>query len=217
MLALDHIVFAGKNAKEASHVYGSQFSIKAIKGGEHSHWGTYNYLAYFSNNSYIEWLGVQDDTIARQTSNPLIQHLVYQLDHHLSGPFQIALRTNKMNEYVKHFKKNNIPFSGPFQGHRKRPDGTELRWKMLFPTYDYSKEMLPFLIEWDEPYKANGPNITNLSNPQAISEIKYGGTDKETFKKIYQLKPNRLLKNQIILQNTKVYFNKEDSLKFNLA
>ncbi|SHG32670.1 VOC family protein [Ornithinibacillus halophilus] len=217
MLALDHIVFAGKNAEEASQRYGSKFAIKAIKGGEHENWGTYNYLAYFSNHSYIEWMGIQNEEVAENSNNPLIQHLIHHIKNGEPGPFQIALRTDQMNDYINHFKKNNIAFKGPFEGHRIRPDGTELKWRMLFPSYDYTKEMLPFLIEWDEPIRLTGPNVASLSNPQAITDIYYGGVDKEVFAHIYQLKPRRLLKNQLTIQNTKIHFNKERLLQFHLA
>src|SRR5699024_9298724 len=56
ILAQDHIVISGTNVEQASEQYGKQLSIKAVKVGEHENWGTYNYLAYFSNSCYIEWL-----------------------------------------------------------------------------------------------------------------------------------------------------------------
>ncbi|MFD2043877.1 VOC family protein [Ornithinibacillus salinisoli] len=217
MLALDHIVLTGKNVEESSTKYGRRFAIKAIKGGEHEEWGTYNYLAYFSNDSYIEWLGIQDSQIANNSNNPLIQHLVYALENDVFGPFQFALRTNEMDNYINHFKEKNIPFHGPFLGQRERPDGTILTWRMLFPVYDYTKEMLPFLIEWGPNASPNGPSAKSLSNPQAIMNLHYGGVDKEQFKHIYQLKPKRLIKNQFSLQNSKITFNGEQILKFDLV
>ncbi|MUK89738.1 hypothetical protein GMD78_15315 [Ornithinibacillus sp. L9] len=215
MLALDHIVLAGKNIEEDSTNYGRKFAIKAIKGGEHDEWGTYNYLAYFSNESYLEWLGIQDIEKAKNSANPLIQHLVYEIDNHVLAPFQFALRTNNMDHYVEHFKDNNIPYHGPFFGQRKRPDGSNLTWRMLFPAYDHTKEMLPFLIEWGSD--SGGPSIKSLSNPQAILNIYFGGIDKERFEQIYQLKPKRLLKNQFTLQNAKILFSDERKLSFDLA
>jgi hypothetical protein len=214
MLALDHIVIAGKNAEEDSISYNKRMAIKAIKGGEHDNWGTYNYLAYFSNESYIEWLGIQDDEKARNSTNPLIKHLVYMLDHNKTGPFQIALRTDQMDDYISHFKENNIPFEGPFPGKRQRPDGSMLSWRMLFPKYDLDGAMLPFLIEWSSP--EGGPSINSLANPQAITKISYGGIDKAAFMHIYHLKNKRSLTNQFSLQNTKITFNKEGRLSFDL-
>ncbi|MUV38480.1 hypothetical protein JNUCC1_02318 [Lentibacillus sp. JNUCC-1] len=214
MLALDHIVIAGKNAEDASSRYGNQFSIKAIKGGEHTNWGTYNYLSFFANTSYMEWLGIQDKETARASDNPLIQHLVHMLDHDRPGPFQVALRTKQMDKLIDHFEKQNIPYQGPFSGEREKPDGSMLKWRMLFPEYDYTKEMLPFLIEWGSPadYQAS----TSLLNPQAITKINMGWFDKDTFARIYNLKPRKLY-NHLPLANTKLYFPQDGQLTFDLV
>ena len=152
MLALDHLVISVKDAEKANEYARKHLSIKAIKGGNHEQWGTYNYLAYFSNTSYIEWLAIHDEDKARSVDNPLIQHLLHvQEEKREPTTFQFALRTNQLDSYVEHFKQEQIPFKGPFNGHRVKPDGTELRWRMLFPKYDFKTEMLPFLIEWETP------------------------------------------------------------------
>lgn len=168
MLSLDHIVFAGKDLQAATKEYGN-IAFKSIKGGEHNHWGTYNYLAYFSNSCYIEWLGIHDIDIAERSDNPLIQHLVHALSTKNQGPFQLALRTTKLDNYVTHFEENNIPYTGPIKGERSKPDGSILRWRMLFPTYDFAKETLPFLIEWNEPESERFD--VSLVNSQAITAI----------------------------------------------
>lgn len=215
MLALDHIVIAGRNAEEDSITYNKQMAIKAIKGGEHENWGTYNYLAHFSNESYIEWLGIRDDEAAKSSDNPLIQHLVYVLDQKTPGPFQFALRTNRMDDYVQHFKDNNIPFKGPFPGQRKRPDGTLLTWRMLFPMYDYKREMLPFLIEWGDTH--SNMETKSLANSQAITKIFYNGSDKRTFTHIYQLKLRKSFSNQYSLINSKIIFRDNEKFSFQLV
>lgn len=215
MLALDHIVIAGNNAEKASAQYGNKFTIKAVKGGEHTDWGTYNYLSYFSNDSYLEWLGVTDDKKAKNADNPLIKHLMYVIENDLLGPFQFALRTNQMDDYTEHFQAENIPYIGPIAGEREKPDGTVLKWRMLFPQYNYAKELLPFLIEWEDPKDAY-PD-TSLLNIQTITKINFNGVDKDTFAHIYQLKPKKLNKNLLALQNCKIQFTEDKQLHFNLV
>lgn len=215
LLALDHIVIAGKNAEDDSLSYNKRFAVKAVKGGEHANWGTYNYLAYFSNQAYIEWLGIQNYEIAKKSDNPLIKHLVYMLDQNKTGPFQFALRTDQMDDYIEHFKNNHISFDGPYAGERRKPDGTLISWRMLFPQYDIENEMLPFLIEWNNP--PGGPFVQSLANPQLISKLNFGGVDKATFMKIYQLKTKKILSNHFTLQNTKLAFQEGTSLSFDLA
>ncbi|WP_217587354.1 VOC family protein [Lentibacillus saliphilus] len=214
MLALDHIVIAGKNAEDASLKYGNQFSIKAIKGGNHTNWGTYNYLSFFANTSYLEWLGIHDEATAKQTDNPLIRHLVHVLENGQTGPFQVALRTKQMDKMVSHFNAHSIPYKGPYSGQRKRPDGSLLSWRMLFPEYDHTKEVLPFLIEWGSP--RDYQTATSLLNPQAITKVNFGWYDKDSFAHIYQLKPRKLF-NHLPLSNTKLYFTQDEQLTFDLV
>lgn len=215
MLALDHIVIAGNDAETASAQYGNQFTVKAIKGGEHTNWGTYNYLSYFSNDSYLEWLGISDLAKAHHAENPLIQHLVFMIENDLPGPFQFALRTNNIDNYVTHFEKQNIPYTGPIEGNRQKPDGTTLKWRMLFPQYNHTEEILPFLIEWEN--LADVYPDASLLNLQTINTIHYNGINREEFARIYQLKPKKLNKNLLTLQNCKIRFNEVNRLNFDLV
>lgn len=213
MLALDHIVFAGSDVHDLSADYG-HVALKSIKGGEHDDWGTHNFLAYFSNNCYIEWLAVNDATVARSSDNPLIQHLVHVLDNQKQGPFQIALRTTKLDTFVKHFEDNNIPFIGPVHGKRMKPDGTLLQGRMLFPTYNYDEETLPFLIEWGES-EAERFDIS-LVNSQAITEIQLGSLSKERFQQIYQIR-SRVKSRPVRLKNTTVTFTRDGKISMNVV
>lgn len=215
MLELDHIVIATPDMDDYISNYGNQFSIKAIKGGEHMEWGTYNYLSFFSNNGYLEFLAIDDKEKARKADNPLIQHLVYVNKKKLFGPFQFALRTKHLDKYINHFENNDIPYHGPFPGKREKPDGTVLKWRMLFPDYDYKNGILPFLIEWEDPSIVFSEE--NLSNAQSITKVKLGGITKEKFTHIYQLKPRKLNKNQLALLNSKILFEGDDELSFELV
>src|SRR5690625_6326622 len=151
MLSLDHIVIASSDLEKASKKYEETFDIKTVKGGEHESWGTYNYLAYFSNDSYIEWLGSSKTAIARNSDNPLIQHLVYLLGRGLQEPYQLALQTCNLDGFVEHFQSEKLPFIGPVPGIRNRPDGKMMTWWRLFPTYNVNMGTLRCVSEWDKP------------------------------------------------------------------
>lgn len=214
MLALDHIVIHSTNTNDIITHSGKKLPIKAVKGGEHKDWGTYNYLSYFSNSSYLELLGVNDREKAEQSSNPLVQHLLYMQQNEQTGPFQFALRTKQLDSYVSHFEKEGIPFKGPISANREKPDGTTLRWRMLFPVYDFTKETLPFLIEWEDQKTAFAE--TNLANTQGIMRVYYGNLDKPTFSRIYQQKPKKLNKYQMSLSNSSIYFSGDGKISFEL-
>ncbi|HLR03472.1 MAG TPA: VOC family protein [Virgibacillus sp.] len=215
MLALDHIVINSSNTNDIITHSGMKVAIKAVKGGEHDEWGTYNYLSHFSNNSYLELLGVNDYEKARNSTNPLIQHLLYMQEQEINGPFQFALRTKQLDSYVTHFDKEGIPYKGPFAAQREKPDGTILKWRMLFPVYDYKQETLPFLIEWEDPKSVFSE--ANLANTQSITRVNYGSLDKQTFARIYQMKPKKLNKNQLTLLNSTIYFTQNGKINFELV
>lgn len=215
MLELDHIVFAGKDIVEASAAYGDKFKVVAIKGGEHEEWGTYNYLAYLLNDCYVEWLGVRDFERVKRSDLPLIQHLAYLLERDIQGPYQLALRTNQLDNYVEHFTKNNISYTGPFSSERIEPDGTKLTWRMLFPTYDYTREILPFLIEWDQPLEERVDQT--LVNSKTITQVDFGGTGEERFKEVYDLSNKKRLMNRSLLKNTKLNFTNSGFITFNIV
>jgi len=203
MLALDHIVIGNHHIERASKQFSENFSVKSIKGGKHPNWGTYNHLAYLENDCYMEWLGIYDEKVAAKSDNPLIIHLQYVLANDTVGPFQFALRTNHLDSFVEHFKQKDISFLGPVKGRRTTPDGEELKWRMLFPTYDVKETMLPFLIEWEQstPY--------NPVNDKQIKVVNYSGLDTEEFCHIYQMNQTDS-SNNVILENCQLNFIKDN-------
>lgn len=214
MLSLDHIVFAGRDIEETSNKYSKDYALKTIKGGQHENWGTYNYLAHFSNNCYIEWLGINDVTKVEQSRNPLIKHLVHVLTKEKQGPFQFALRTNNIDKFVAHFNRENILYFGPIKGERRKPDGSLLTWRMLFPTYDANEEVLPFLIEWDQPFEERVD--TSIMNGPAITSIYYGGMTIDRFVSIYNLPKKKRRLNKVQLRNSKIVFTEEKGVSIDL-
>lgn len=183
MLALDHIVIASKDPLQTASTFEKKHRGMILKGGKHENWGTYNYLAYFQNRSYIEWLGIYNEEIAKKSDNPLIHQLLHAFEKEIEGPIQIAFRTNKMDDYVKYFNENSILYKGPIHGSRKKPDGNTLNWRMLFPQ---SKDTypLPFLIEWGEI--SNFPDEQKFIHSKDIHQIQLP-TPKDTLQTIYQL------------------------------
>ncbi|MYL35048.1 hypothetical protein GLW05_15805 [Pontibacillus yanchengensis] len=189
MLAFDHLVVLTSSPEEAQNNFYSTYGIQGLKGGHHESWGTYNYLAFFDNQAYIEWIGIEDRKRAEASDNPLIKHIAYSNQRQIDGPIQFALRTNEMDEMIRYFDKEEIAYEGPFSGSRTKPNGTTLSWRMLFPSFDASMEILPFLIEWDGP--PNAPEDESLINATPFSVIHVGATDLEKailqWQHIYQL------------------------------
>ncbi|PAV30684.1 hypothetical protein CIL05_06170 [Virgibacillus profundi] len=204
MLAIDHIIIAAKDPAQAAQNFGEKHGVTTLKGGKHSNWGTYNYLAYFSNDCYIEWLGIFDEDLAKRSDIPLIQQLVSALNNDIEGMIQFALRINNMDEHVKYFDVISLPYTGPIPGYRQKPDGSDLHWRMLFP-----EKELPFLIEW-----GNGKNIpqdNSLINKQQLKSITYGKGEAGFFKKTFQLDSAN---DSILLENGELNFSTDQKLNF---
>ncbi|ALX49160.1 VOC family protein [Lentibacillus amyloliquefaciens] len=183
MLALDHIVVAARDPEKAAEDFGKEHNITVTEGGRHANWGTYNYLAYLRNDCYIEWIGIFDETTAAKSDNPLIHLLFRELAEGHEAPIQIALRTDQMDGNIKNLDELEIPYTGPVPGSRKRPDGSLLEWRMLFP--EREQQVLPFLIEWGEI--KNTPQNPKLINDKIISTVSVPTTDSDSLAPIYQL------------------------------
>lgn len=184
MLALDHIVVAAKDPEQSAKAFAVKHNVQTLQGGKHENWGTYNYLAYFANNCYMEWLGIYDKNKAMNAENPLVHQLITVLEKNQEVPFQFAFRTKNMNKHVKHFEKNAIPFIGPFDGSRRKPNGSMLEWKMLFPMTD-KENFYPFIIEWGETI--NLPDQHTLINSQQLPSIVLNLKMKAQIQDTYQL------------------------------
>ena len=191
MPAFDHLIIFSKNPEAHASTFRSVHGLQAVPGGEHSQWGTYNYLAFMKNNSYIEWLGIRDHTPAQQSDNPLIQQTVYAEQQGIEGPIQFALRVANMDDYIEHFQKSDIPYQGPFPGQRTRKDGSLLEWRMLFPEFEIGHTPLPFLIEWNG--EGNLPESKEQLNSVPFTEIQIfteSPTDyADQLETIYRLSP----------------------------
>lgn len=74
-LALDHIVhFVHRAPAEATEQFRAK-GYHAVAGGRHAMWGTWNSLSYFGL-TYVEFLAVERQALAKESENPLIRQLV---------------------------------------------------------------------------------------------------------------------------------------------
>ncbi|WP_051189152.1 VOC family protein [Halalkalibacillus halophilus] len=184
MLAFDHLVIYSKNPKSHQELFSKVHKLQGMEGGTHQNWGTFNHLAFMAENSYIEWLGVQDEAVASASDNPLIQQTYQAHLKKQEGPIQFALRTTELDNFLEHFDRNNISYSGPFPGSRTKPDGTKLEWKMVFPFSEQTDSPLPFLIEWNG--EGNVPEDKSLINEQPLDQVILRSEDANNLKQIFQ-------------------------------
>ena len=146
-LQLDHIVhFINGNPNKAIEEW-EKLGFKAVMGGSHEKWGTFNSLIY-NSTSYIEFLAIENEELAQNSDNPLIRQLVTDLQRE-EGIGQICFRTTDILSVKNELENKGCKTFPIFPGSRKRKDGTTIKWKMLFINQE-SPLPLPFFIEWEQ-------------------------------------------------------------------
>lgn len=148
-LSFDHVVHFMTGEPQQAVDQMKELGLHAVVGGRHENWGTINALSYF-DISYIEFLSLENRDVAEGARDyGLIDQLLNDLPHG-EGLGTVALRTDNMEQAIKHLNSEGIQVKGPFPGSRKRSDGKVIRWKMLFLENDATRLPLPFLIEWEQ-------------------------------------------------------------------
>ncbi|MCF8565802.1 VOC family protein [Alicyclobacillus tolerans] len=172
-VSFDHLVHFVSRPETAARSF-SALGFPAVSGGTHSDWGTYNTLSYF-DLTYIEWLGVLDETRARQ--NEIARQALDDVTIS-EGLGRFALRTHRMDPIIQYWKDQGLPFFGPIDGARQRPDGKTIRWRLLFPAGapgllqrsdtalrsarpvpTHRRLPLPFVIEWAQDDQARRQDL----------------------------------------------------------
>ncbi|WP_413303977.1 VOC family protein [Bacillus sp. 1P10SD] len=148
--SFDHLVIFLKKPEEAIQPLNEK-RIHAINGGHHEKWGTYNSLSYFGL-SYIEFLGIEDLTIAeKQENNRLVTEIVERLSRQgQEGPAKIAVRTRGIQQLSASLKAEGYIVYGPYPGERVRADGQIIKWSLLFLENEPNELTMPFFIDWEK-------------------------------------------------------------------
>ena len=169
-MRLDHVSYVTSHEQLSDTVQrlGAKLGTTFVDGGIHPRFGTRNFTAPLQNGHYIE--------------------VVCPLDHPAtdSNPFGRAVSKRAVEGggwltwvlSTKDIRKIENRIGRPAaEGHRTKPDGTDLRWKQIGVSDILNDKQLPFFIEWlttEHPSK-DGVAIA------AITKVEFAG-DKEKIK-----------------------------------
>jgi len=140
-MRLDHVSYVASHDQISDVVQriGSQIGTAFVDGGIHPRFGTRNFTAPLLNGQYIEVVCALDHPAAEQT------------------PFGQAV-SKKATEgggwltwvfAVEDIAPIETAIGRPaLEGHRRRPDGTDLKWKQIGVKELLTDPELPFFIEW---------------------------------------------------------------------
>jgi hypothetical protein len=148
-LNFDHIFHYIEQPEKISEEL-QKHGLQSVAGGRHEGFGTYNYLTNFGL-SYIEWVGIFDREQLKTLLESPYHGPVASLarDSFVEGPARFAVRTNNIEALGEHLQSKGYDVLGPQSYSRRRPDGTLLKWKLLFAGNTEHDLPLPFFIQWE--------------------------------------------------------------------
>ena len=159
---IDHLVYATPDLDAAVEWVAAAVGVRPTPGGRHPGLGTRNALLDIGRGAYLELIGV-DQRAASGPEGPR----PFGLDR-LAGPRLAAwaARADGIDQRVARARRFGYD-PGPVQSmSRRRPDGTELHWRLTSPG-PQAVEVLPFLIEWAD--NGQHPSTTSAVGCRLVS------------------------------------------------
>ncbi len=142
---IDHLVIACSDPDAAASVLEAEVGLASTGGGRHAGHGTFNRIAWLSDGSYLELIGVDDPALA--AGNPVGAATIRQLDEHGDGLATYALRVDDLPPARSRLKAGGASIGPVIHGSRLRDDGELVEWWTAFPDEPLGPAAPPFLIE----------------------------------------------------------------------
>ena len=163
-MRLDHVSYVASHDQISDVVQriGSQIGTAFVDGGIHPRFGTRNFTAPLLNGQYIEVVCPLDHPAAEQTP---FGKAVTRKANEGGGWLTWVFSTEDLTLIENELGRKAV------EGHRRRPDGTELSWDQIGIIELLESPELPFFIKWN-----TDKHPTNDGRPAArISEIRIRG------------------------------------------
>ena len=164
-MRLDHISYAASHDQLVDVVQrlGSRIGSAFTDGGIHPRFGTRNFTLALKNGHYLEVVCPLNHPAA--DASPFGK-VVSQRANEGGGWLTWVLSTDDISPIEKKLGRKAV------EGHRMKPDGTELRWKQLGVLNTLEDSQLPFFIQWQT---SNHPSKDGVATA-SISKIEIAGS-----------------------------------------
>ncbi len=154
---LDHLSYATSYEQLVGVVQriGSRLGSAFVDGGIHPRFGTRNFTLPLKNGHYLEVVCPLEHPAAEESA---FGKAVSQRASQGGGWMTWVVATDDITPVETRLGRNAI------EGSRKRPDGTELKWKQLGVLGTIEDSQLPFFIQWqtkDHP-SADGKPVAEI-------------------------------------------------------
>jgi hypothetical protein len=164
---LDHLSYATSHDQLVDVVQrlGSRIGSAFIDGGIHPRFGTRNFTLPLKNGHYLEVVCPLDHPAAEESA---FGKAVSKRANEGGGWMSWVVATNDISPVEARLGRSSV------EGSRKRPDGSELKWKQLGVLGTIEDSQLPFFIQW---LSSNHPSSDGKANSY-ISKIEISGDEK---------------------------------------
>jgi hypothetical protein len=154
MPAIDHATLAGRDRASLERL-ASALGFDPVYGGAHANDETEMSLVVFPDGSYLELLAARDEAAEPPRWG---RHLRRD-----ASPCAWALPAADIDATARDVAANGVEIEGPTDGGRRRPDGTEVRWRFAFLGPGDPGNVLPFLIDDETPreYRVPTDDVTD--------------------------------------------------------
>jgi hypothetical protein len=164
---LDHLSYATSHDQLVDVVQrlGSRIGSAFIDGGIHPRFGTRNFTLPLKNGHYLEVVCPLDHPAAEESA---FGRAVSKRANEGGGWMSWVVATNDISSVEARLGRNSV------EGSRKRPDGSELKWKQLGVLGTIEDSQLPFFIQW---LSSNHPSSDGKANSY-ISKMEISGDER---------------------------------------
>ena len=157
-MRLDHVSYVTSHDQLADTVQrlGSRLGTTFVDGGIHPRFGTRNFTAPLLDGKYIEVVCPLDHPATVQTP---WGKAVSKKAQEGGGWLTWVFSTEDISPIEEKFGRKAV------DGHRTRPDGTDLKWKQIGVKEIEESRELPFFIQWlteDHPSK-DGATVSKIA------------------------------------------------------
>jgi hypothetical protein len=165
-MRLDHVSYVASHDQLSDVVQriGSRLGSTFVDGGIHPRFGTRNFTMPLKNGYYLEVVCPLDHPAADKTP---FGKAVTKRANEGGGWLTWVVSCGDIKNVEERIGRESV------EGHRKRPDGTELHWKQIGVLNTIEDSQLPFFVEWltnDHP-SADGKPVA------AIAKIEIAGDE----------------------------------------
>jgi Glyoxalase-like domain len=171
MIALDHVILGVADLDEAAARLADRHRLPSVPGGRHPGWGTQNRIVPLGD-AYIELLAVVDrEEAAGSGFGSWVVERVREGD----GWVGWCVRTDDIDGVAQ-----RLGLERPRALSRPRPDGDDLRWRLVGVGAARRDPALPFFVQWDMPDDAfpgrSGAGVTHAGDTR-IAAVEVAGDE----------------------------------------